>query len=246
LAAQIHVDRSILEPKLTYDINIFGTLNLLELARRYDVSKVIHTSTSEVYGSAQYFPMDERHPLDAPHPYGASKIAADRMCSAYIQTYGVNVCVMRPFNTFGPRQRDVGYGGVVSIFVKRCLNGTPPIIYGDGKQTRDYTYVDDLVEAYDLILKFKKPIREPINFGTGKEVKIIDLANKIIRLCGRRGKIKPVHVAPRPGEVQRLVADYSKAKTLFGWKPKYTLDDGLEKFIDWYKNYKFEEWAKPG
>jgi len=152
---------------------------------------------------------------------------------------------MRPFNTFGPRQRDVGYGGVISIFVKRCLNGEPPIIYGDGAQTRDYTYVEDLVEAYDLVLKYNKPISEPINFGTGKEVKIIDLANKITSLCGKR-KIRPVHVAPRPGEVKRLVADYSKAKKLFGWKPRYILDEGLKKFIEWYKSYKSEEWAKPG
>ena len=246
LAAQIHVDRSILEPKLTYDINIFGTLNILELARRYDISKVIHTSTSEVYGSAQYVPMDENHPLNAPHPYGASKIAADRMCNAYIQTYGVNVCIMRPFNTFGPRQRDVGYGGVISIFVRRSLSGEPPIIYGDGMQTRDYTYVEDLVEAFDLVLKYDKPLKEPINFGSGKEIKIVDLASKIISLCGKRGKIKPVRVAPRPGEVKRLVADYSKAEKLLGWKPKYTMDGGLKKFIDWYKNYKFEEWAKPG
>jgi len=246
LAAQIHVDRSILEPKLTYDVNIFGTLNILELARRYDISKVIHTSTSEVYGSAQYVPMDENHPLDAPHLYGASKIAADRMCNAYIQTYGVNICIMRPFNTFGPRQRDVGYGGVISIFVKRSLNGAPPIVYGDGTQTRDYTYVDDLVKAYDLVLKFNEPIKEPINFGTGKEVKIIDLANKIVSLCGKGGEIKPVHVAPRPGEVKRLVADYSKAKKLLGWQPKYRLDQGLRKFIDWYKSYRFEEWGKLG
>jgi len=246
LAAQIHVDRSILEPKLTYDVNIFGTLNILELARRYDIGKVIHTSTSEVYGSAQYVPMDENHPLDAPHPYGASKVAADRMCNAYIQTYGVNVCVMRPFNTFGPRQKDTGYGGVISIFVKRSLNGTPPIIYGDGTQTRDYTYVKDLVRAYDLILKYKKPMREPINFGTGMEIRIIDLAHKIIGLCGKKGRIKPVHVAPRPGEVGRLVADYSKAKKLLGWEPEFTFEKGLIEFIKWYKSYKFEEWAKPG
>jgi UDP-glucose 4-epimerase len=246
LAAQIHVDRSILEPKLTYDINVFGTLNVLELARQYDTEKVIHTSTSEVYGSAQYVPMDESHPLNAPHPYGASKIAADRMCNAYVCTYGLNVYVMRPFNAFGPRQKDIGYGGAISIFVKRVLNGAPPIVYGDGTQTRDYTYVDDLVEAFSMVLKFKDPIREPINFGTGKEVKIIDLANKIISLSGKKGKIKPVHVTPRPGEVQRLIADYSRAKKLLGWKPRYTLDDGLKRFIDWYKNYKFEEWAKPG
>ncbi len=245
LAAQIHVDRSVLEPKLTYDINVFGTLNVLELARRYDVEKVIYTSTSEVYGSAQYAPMNEQHPLNAPHPYGASKVAADRMCNAYIQTYGLNVCVMRPFNTFGPRQKDTGYGGAISIFTKRVLSDRPPIIYGNGKQTRDYTYVKDLIEAYDLVLKHNKPIMEPINFGTGKEIKIIDLASKIIKVCHKQGKIKPVHIAPRPGEVKRLVADYSKAKKLLGWKPRYTLDEGLMEFINWYKNYKFEEWEKP-
>jgi UDP-glucose 4-epimerase len=246
LAAQIHVDRSILEPKLTYDVNIFGTLNVLELARRYDIGKVIHTSTSEVYGSAQSVPMAENHPLDAPHPYGASKVAADRMCNAYIQTYGVNICIMRPFNTFGPRQKDTGYGGVISIFVKRSLNNRPPIIYGDGTQTRDYTYVEDLVRAYDLVLRREQPIREPVNFGTGREIKILDLANRIIKLCGKKGKIKPVHVAPRPGEVARLVADYSKAKKLLGWHPEYTFEKGLMQFVKWYKSYKFEEWAKPG
>ena len=244
LAAQIHVDRSIIEPKLTYEINVLGTQNILEVARIYDVEKIIHASTSEVYGSAQYAPMDENHPLNAPHPYGASKIAADRMCYAYIQTYGMNICIMRPFNLYGPRQKDSGYGGAISLFTKRVLSNMPPIIYGDGEQTRDYTYIEDIVEAYDLILN-NKPIREPINFGTGKEIKIIDLANKIIELCGKIGNIKPVHVEMRPGEVKRLVADISKAKELLGWMPKYTITDGLKEFIDWYKNYKFEEWAKP-
>lgn len=245
LAAQIHVDRSIVEPKMTYETNVFGTLNVLESARRYDVKKIIHTSTSEVYGSAQYVPMDEKHPLDAQHPYGASKIAADRMCHAYIRTYGMNICIVRPFNTFGPRQKDTGYGGAISIFVKRVLNGTSPIIYGDGKQTRDYTYIKDLIRAFDLVLNYNKPLNEPLNFGTGEEVKIVDLADKIIELCGRSGKIKPVHVAARPGEVLRLVADASKGQKLLKWKPEYTLERGLSEFIDWYRNYKFEEWAKP-
>ena len=242
LAAQIHVDRSIIEPKLTYDINVLGTQNLLEIARVFDVEKVVHASTSEVYGSSQYAPMDEKHPLNAPHPYGASKIAADRMCYAYIKTYGMNICIMRPFNLYGPRQKDSGYGGAISIFTKRALSNMPPIIYGSGEQSRDYTYIDDIVAAYDLILNHSKVIREPVNFGTGVDVKINDLAAKIIKLCGK--DLKPVHVEERPGEVDRLVADISKAKKL-GWNPKYTLDEGLEKFVDWYQKYKFEEWAKP-
>ncbi len=142
LAAQIHVDRSYIEPRLTYEVNVLGTQNILEAARMNDVKRVIHASTSEVYGSAQQVPIDEQHPLNAPHPYGASKIAADRMCYAYIRTYGMNISILRLFNVFGPRQRDLGYGGVISIFTRRILNNVPPIIYGDGKQTRDYTYVE--------------------------------------------------------------------------------------------------------
>ena len=245
LAAQIHVDRSIVEPKMTYEVNVLGTQNILEAARMYDVEKVIYASTSEVYGSTLYAPMDEEHPLNAPHPYGASKIAADRMCNAYIETYGMDVCIMRSFNLYGPKQKDSGYGGVISLFTKRVLNNMSPIIYGNGEQTRDYTYVDDIVRAYDMVLNYKKEIREPINFGTGKEIKIIDLANKIIELCGRRGNVKPVHVEPRPGEVQRLIADISKAKEILGWEPNYTIEEGLKKFIDWYKSYRYEEWTKP-
>lgn len=245
LAAQIHVDRSIVEPKLTYEINVLGTQNILEVARTYDINKVIHVSTSEVYGSAQYVPMDEKHPLGAPHPYGASKIAADRMCYAYIQTYGMNISIVRPFNAFGPRQRDSGYGGAISIFVKRVLSGMPPIIYGDGDQTRDYTYIEDMVNAFDSVLNYDREIEVPINFGTGREVRIIDLANEIIKLCGQEGEIKPVHVEKRPGEIERLVAGNSVAKKLLDWEPKYKLEDGLREFINWYRNYKSEEWAKP-
>lgn len=244
LAAQIHVDRSYIEPKLTYDVNVMGTQNVLEVARMYDAKKVIHASTSEVYGSALYVPIDEKHPLNAPHPYGASKIAADRMCYAYIQTYGMDISIVRLFNVFGPRQRDVGYGGVISIFTRRVLSNVPPIIYGDGTQTRDYTYIKDAVRAYDLVLNHNEPITEPINFGTGKEVSISDLADKIIELCGKKGEIEPVHVEPRIGEVKKLIADATKAKDMLGWEPKYKLEEGLKEFIQWYKNYGFEERMK--
>jgi len=243
LAAQIHVDRSYVEPRLTYDINVMGTQNILEVARIYDVKKVIHASTSEVYGSAQYVPIDEKHPLDAPHPYGASKIASDRMCNAYIITYGMNIAIPRFFNIFGPRQRDIAYGGVISIFTRRVLNNMPPVIYGDGLQTRDYTYIEDAIRAFDLILNHKLRL-EPINIGSGKEVSIIDLANLIIDLCGKKGKIKPVHVEPRIGEVKKLIANTTKAKKILGWKPKYDLKEGLRAFIQWYKKYGQEERIK--
>ncbi len=241
LAAQVHVDRSYIEPQLTYDVNVIGTQNILEVARIYDANKVIYASTSEVYGSAQYVPIDERHPLNAPHPYGASKIAADRMCYAYTQTYGMNIPIIRLFNIFGPRQRDIGYGGVISIFTRRTLSNMSPIIYGDGLQTRDYTYIEDAIRAYDLVLNHNEPITEPINFGSGREVSILDLANKIIELCGKKGSMKHTHVEPRIGEVKRLIADAAKAKKLLGWETKYNFEKGLKEFVQWYKDYGFEE-----
>ena len=244
LAAQVHVDRSYIEPKLTYEINVMGTQNVLEIARIHDAKKVIHASTSEVYGSAQYVPIDEKHPLDAPHPYGASKIAADRMCHAYQQTYGMNIAILRFFNIFGPRQKDLGYGGVISIFTRRVLSNIPPVIFGDGSQRRDYTYIKDVVNAYDLVLKNNGSLPEPVNFGTGQEVSIKDLAFKIIDLCGKKDSIVPVFVEPRIGEVKRLIANASLAKSLLGWIPEYSLEQGLEDYISWYRQYGFEERVK--
>jgi len=237
LAAQIHVDRSYIEPDLTYDINVMGTQNVLEVARFHDIEKVVHASTSEVYGSALHVPIDESHPLNAPHPYGASKIAADRMCYAYIHTYGLNVNVLRFFNIFGPRQRDVGYGGVISIFTRRIMMDMPPIIFGNGNQTRDYTYIDDAVRGYDMAMNYKDRIDEPVNFGTGKEITINEIAEMLIRLCGKEGQMEVVHVDPRIGEVKRLIANAKRAKSILGWKPNVDFEEGLEMFVKWYRNY---------
>jgi UDP-glucose 4-epimerase len=243
LAAQIHVDRSLVDPEHTYEVNVLGTLNVLELARLHDVGKVIHASTSEVYGTAQMSPMPETHPLDAPHPYGASKIAADRMCYAYHQTYGMPVYITRCFNMYGPKQKDSGYGGVISIFTRRIMNNMPPIIYGTGDQTRDYLYVKDAVKAYDLILNSKNKIAGvPINFGTGHDLKIKTIAEQILKLLKK--DLKPVHVSPRPGEVEHLIADISRAKELLGFKPEYSFEQGIKEFIEWYTSYRSEEWTK--
>jgi UDP-glucose 4-epimerase len=241
LAAQIHVDRSYIEPELTYGINVIGTQKVLESAKRHNVKRIVFASTSEVYGSAQYIPIDEKHPLDAPHLYGASKIAADRMCAAYIQAYEMDITIMRMFNVFGPRQRDVGYGGVISLFVRRVLSNLSPIIYGDGKQSRDYIYIEDAVRAYDLVLSHKEPINEPINFGSGRETAINDLANAIIDFFGKGREIKPVHAEPRIGEVQRLLADINKARSILGWEPRVNLTQGLKEIAQWYASNGFEQ-----
>jgi UDP-glucose 4-epimerase len=243
LAAQIHVDRSIVNPEETFKINLGGTLKILEFARMNDINKILFSSTSEVYGSAEYAPMDESHPLSAKHPYGVSKIAADRLCYTYNETYDLGVDIIRCFNLFGPRQKDTGYGGVIAIFINRVLQNKPPIIYGDGKQTRDYMFVKDAVYAYDIVLKSRgNPGRNGINFGSGKEVSINEIADLVIKCGAQDNKLRPIHVEPRPVEVQRLIADISKAKKLLKFKPQFQFETGLALLIDWYKNYKSELW----
>ena len=243
LAAQIHVDKSIIAPRQTFEVNTFGTLNILDSALENDVELVIYASSSEVYGSAQYVPMDEKHPLNPASPYAASKAAADRLCFAYYNTYKLPIVIVRCFNTYGPRQSDTGYAAAIPKFIRRVMQGLPPIIYGDGKQTRDYMYIKDAVNAYDLVLNSHENLTGRIvNFGTGQEISINELANKVISLFGRKGKLKPIHVAPRPGEVKRLYADISFAKKELGFEPKYDIASGLKEFIEWYKEGRYEEW----
>lgn len=244
LAAQIHVDRSYIEPRLTWEVNVLGTQNILEAVRSNDTPKMLFASTSEIYGSAQYIPVDEKHPLNAPHPYGASKIAADRMCHAYVQTFGLNVRILRFFNVFGPRQKDAGYGGVIPIFIRRVLSNVPPIVYGNGLQTRDFLFIRDAIRAYDLVLNHKESILEPINFGTGKEVTILELAWLVIEACGKKGHLEPVHAPPRIAELQKLIADAKLARKLLGWAPECDFKTGIKESVDWYRNYGMEERMK--
>jgi len=244
LAAKIHVDESIIDPETTTSVNIGGTLNVLRSCRENDVKRLIFASSSEVYGSAEYVPMDEKHPLNPASPYAASKAAADRLCFSYYKTYDLNVTIIRNFNTFGPRQKSTGYGGAIAIFIRRALNDSPPIIYGNGTQTRDYLYIDDAVFAYSLVLENDNLAGEVINFGTGEDTRIKDVAELIIKLTGKENELSPKYVAPRPGEVMQLCADITKAKNMLGFKPKYTLEKGLKEYISWFEKYKFEEWSK--
>jgi UDP-glucose 4-epimerase len=241
LAAQIHVDRSIIEPRHTFDVNTLGTLNVLDAALENDIDLVVYASTSEVYGSAKYVPMNEDHPLNPASPYAASKAAADRLCFSYFNTYKLPVVIVRCFNTYGPRQRDAGYAAAIPKFLRRALAGLPPVIYGDGRQTRDYMYVKDAVNAYKLVLNsYEKVIGKAVNFGTGQEISILKLANLILELCG--SKACPVKVAPRAGEVKRLCADITLAEKELAFSPKYSIEKGLKEFQRWYKEERYEEW----
>ena len=241
LAAQIHVDRSILEPRRTFDVNTLGTLNILDAALENNVELVVYASTSEVYGSAKYVPMDENHPLNPASPYAATKAAADRLCFSYFNTYKLPVVIARCFNTYGPRQKGSGYAAAIPKFIRKALSCMPPIIYGDGKQTRDYMYIKDAVSAYKCILENPENILgEAVNFGTGKEISILDLASTICEICGNR--TTPVHVAQRAGEVKRLCADVSFAEKALNFRPQYSINRGLKEFVEWYKEGRYEEW----
>ncbi|HET7642947.1 MAG TPA: GDP-mannose 4,6-dehydratase, partial [Nitrososphaeraceae archaeon] len=184
--------------------------------------------------------------LGAQHPYGVSKIAADRLCYTYNETYDLGVDIIRCFNFYGPRQKDTGYGGVIAIFINRVLQNKPPLIYGDGEQTRDYTYVSDVINAYDLILKSKdNPGKDGINFGSGFEISVNKIAEIIIDKSEitDKQKLKPKHVDSRPVEVQRLFADITRAKQLLNFKPMISFEKGIEMLIEWYKDYKSELWT---
>jgi len=242
LAAQVHVDKSIVSPRSTFEVNTLGTLNILDAALENEVELLVYASSSEAYGSAQYVPIDEKHPLNPASPYAASKAAADRLCFSYYSTYKLPVVIIRSFNTYGPRQARIGYTAVIPKFIKRLLRGLPPIIYGDGKQTRDYMYVEDAVRAYDLVLNsYERLLGQAVNFGTGKEISILDLAHLAVSLTGLGGKLEPIHVEPRPGEVARLCADISLAKNTLHFEPRFSMEQGLEQTIRWYKEGRDED-----
>lgn len=228
LAAQISVDRSIHSPQETIDVNINGTLNILELCRKHDI-KLVFASTSEVYGTAQKPKMDEDHPLDAQSPYGASKAAADRLCKSYIDTYGMDIAILRNFNTFGPCQNDDSYGGVIARFTKAALAGEDLNIFGSGEQERDYMWVDDAVNAYLKVVSQKGVF----NAGSGTTIKVNRIAHLIKEHLKSKSRI--VHVKARPGEVQRLCCDAGKIKKL-GWSPKTSIEEGIKKYVDYYQN----------
>lgn len=234
LAAQIHVDKSIEDPTDTVRCNVQGTLNILELCRKHR-RKLVFASSSEVYGSSQSEFMDENHPLDAQSPYAASKVAGDRLCKAYIDTYGMDICILRSFNTFGPLQNDgqdgASYGAVIGIFTRAALKGEPMLVFGSGEQRRDYMYISDALRAYDLAVCYTGVL----NAGTGTTVSINELAEKVNALCGNKSMIS--HVDARPGEVQRLCAGIDRIRGL-GFNPEVDFDNGLLSYIEWYKAQK--------
>jgi len=231
LASLISIPYSYVHPRENVETNVMGTFNVLMAARDYQVEKVVHTSTSETYGTARYVPIDEEHPLHGQSPYSASKIGADKVAESFYLSYELPVATIRPFNTFGPRQSS---RAVIPTIISQALT-KDEIFLGSLHPTRDYTYVKDLVQGFIQVGESPKSVGEVINIGSNFEISIGDLAEKIISLIGREVKIKTdeSRIRPSASEVERLWCDNSKAKKLLDWEPSMSLDDGLKETIEW-------------
>lgn len=233
LAALIAIPYSYVYPREVAETNVMGTLNILDAAKQYGIKKIIHTSTSEVYGTAQYAPIDEQHPLQGQSPYSASKIGADKLVESYVRSFDIPVATVRPFNTYGPRQ---SARAVVPTIISQALT-QDEMHLGSLFPTRDLTYVKDIVDGFIKAAESDKCVGEVINLGSGFEISIGDLAQKILNLLKKETKIVSESNRKRPpkSEVKRLIADTSKAKQLLGWQPTVSLDEGLDRTIEWFK-----------
>jgi UDP-glucose 4-epimerase len=212
-------------------VNCAGTLNLLEAARQHGVARFVHTSTSETYGTAQYTPIDENHPVRGQSPYAASKIGADKLAESYYLSFGVPVATIRPFNTYGPRQ---SARAIIPTIISQALSGEV-IRLGSLAPRRDLNYVGDTVEGFIKVAESPRAVGEVINIGSGKSVSIGDLAEKIVALIGG-GKhivIQEERVRPESSEVMELLCDHRKARELLGWAPEVSLEDGLVRTISY-------------
>jgi len=230
LAAQAYVPFSFEKPMEVLRTNLIGTLNVLQSAMDLkQIERIVCTSSSEIYGTALTGKISETHALNPLSPYAASKLAADRYCYSYWKTYGLPIAVIRPFNTFGPRHTY----DVIPKFIELALKNEPLTIHGDGKQSRDFTYVSDTVEGFQVMGSRKEAIGTAVNFGTGKDYTINETAEFIKKLSNSKSEIK--HVDKRTADVKRLICDNDLAKKLFGWKPKVSFEEGLKKNIEWKK-----------
>ncbi|MDY6951337.1 MAG: GDP-mannose 4,6-dehydratase [Thermodesulfobacteriota bacterium] len=235
LGSLIAIPYSYINPMDFVQTNVAGTANLLHACLSANVAKIVHMSTSEVYGTAVYCPINEEHPLQAQSPYSATKIAADKLAESYYRTFGLPIAIARPFNTYGPRQ---SVRAVIPTIILQALRGDQ-VMLGSLSPTRDLNYVEDTVRGLVDIAKTPESVGEVINIGSGKEISIGDLARKIFLSLGKKVEIcaEDERIRPANSEVARLVCDNSKAKRLLGWEPHVSLQDGLEKTVRWFESH---------
>jgi NAD dependent epimerase/dehydratase len=235
LGALISIPYSYYHPADVAETNLIGTLNVLMGCQDANVDRLIHTSSSEVYGTAQRVPIDESHPLQGQSPYSASKIGADKLAESFYCTYSTPVVTIRPFNTFGPRQ---SARAVIPTIITQALTQRS-ILLGNLDASRDFTYVSDTVAGFLLAAEVQSVEGQTFNLGTGKEISIGDLTRMIIQKVGGTVSIvnDPVRLRPEKSEVQRLISNNSLAQQYLGWKPRISFEQGLEMTIEWIKNH---------
>ena len=235
LAALIAIPFSYHSPDTYVDTNIKGTLNVLQAARELDVDKILITSTSEVYGTAQYVPIDEKHPFQGQSPYSATKIGADRLAESFYRAFNTPVTIVRPFNTYGPRQ---SARAVIPTIITQLLAGKTEIKLGSLTPTRDFNYVKDTAHGFISIYESDKTVGQEINIATQKEISIGQLAEELIRQINPEAQIvcDEQRVRPEKSEVNRLLGSNKKILTLTDWKPKYSLEQGLAETIEFLRN----------
>lgn len=232
-AAQMDVRKSVADPRYDADVNIIGTLNLLEQAGKTGVQSILFASSGgAMYGEQEQFPAEEEHRTWPASPYGITKLTCEKYIAFFGKNYGMKYGLMRYANVYGPRQSPHGEAGVVAIFTSRLLAGEQPIINGDGKQTRDYVYVGDVVRANVAALNYAHS--DYFNVGTGIETDVNELFGHLNRITGNRAQEQ--HGEAKPGEQMRSVLDWSKAKRLLGWEPQMKLSDGLLETVKWFQN----------
>jgi dTDP-glucose 4,6-dehydratase len=235
LAALIGIPFSYHSPDSYVDTNIKGTLNVLQAARDLDTGRVLVTSTSEVYGTAQYVPIDEKHPLQGQSPYSATKIGADRIAESFWRCFGTPVTIVRPFNTYGPRQ---SARAIIPTIITQLLEGQNEIHLGSLTPTRDFNYVKDVVSGFVSIADAERAIGEEINIATGIEISIEQVADELIKRINPKAKVvcDAQRVRPDKSEVERLVGCNKKITSLTAWKPEYSFEWGMDETVGWIRN----------
>jgi UDP-glucose 4-epimerase len=233
--ACLGVRHSLHDPFENHRVNAEGTLLLLERARAAGTGRFVHVSTSEVFGTAQYAPMDERHPTWPETVYGGSKLAGEAYARAMFRTHGMPTVVVRPFNTYGPRSHFEGDSGeVIPRTIVRVLSGLSPLVFGDGEQTRDFTHVTDTVAGLAMLGEADAAVGQTVNLGSGSEITINELCRLVAQYAGAPG-LAPVHLEPRPGDVRRLLVDSTVMHELTGFRTRVDFEKGVADLVDWFR-----------
>jgi UDP-glucose 4-epimerase len=232
LAAQAGVRISVKDPMRSHQANATGTLSVLLAAKDSGVRRVVSSSSSSVYGNARKLPVSETDLAIPVSPYAASKLSAEMYCRLFYELYGLESISLRYFTVYGPRQRP---DMAIRIFTDRALKGLPPQIFGDGEQTRDFTYIDDVVDAVYRCASCADPKGEPLNVCSGRTVKVNHVVREILKATGRTD-LRPEHLGTQQGDVDHTWGDNSKAKALLGWEPTVGIEEGVRRFVDWYKD----------